>query len=256
MPIAVDTITSFGFVAPLLAVAFGLVVVAICTRKKPPPGKLQVNGEFNLEDPANAEAILERQRDFLRIASTKRDIWIFSETDTKPGIVLPIDTSAAAGDNSSDAVQPAVQKLKFFLQERLGKIPGAIDLGLTSQWPVVDRVAWLISVTPGFDFAMRHQVQPMLLQPKYLLLISKTGQVRVAWYAFATDKPVPGATAGPFVLKLVSEDLNAERERTWTTFKYTARATRVQDMEAFIAQQAPLIMKGINSDKWDPYTMA
>ncbi len=48
----------------------------------------------------------------------------------------------------------------------------------------------------------------MLLQVKYLLLISGSGQVRVAWYAFVTDKPAPGATAGPFVVKLVTEDVS------------------------------------------------
>merc|ERR1712226_388712 len=81
----------------------------------------------------------------------------------------------------------------------------------------------------------------------------KSGQVRVAWFAFITDKVVPGATSGPFVAKLVTEDLNASRDRTYTKFSYTTRQTRVDDMEKYVAGQATHILGGVDTDDWEPF---
>ncbi|CAE8724202.1 unnamed protein product [Polarella glacialis] len=104
---------------------------------------------------------------------------------------------------------------------------------------------------------MRHAVPPMILQAKYVLLISKTGQVRVAWFAFVTDNPQPGMTSGPFVAKLVSENLNAERDgSTHCSFAYTAKASSCGDMEKIISSQLPQILKGIDEDKWELFEQA
>eukprot|EP00933_Yihiella_yeosuensis_P041734 TRINITY_DN36133_c6_g1_i1.p1 TRINITY_DN36133_c6_g1~~TRINITY_DN36133_c6_g1_i1.p1 ORF type:complete len:184 (+),score=28.80 TRINITY_DN36133_c6_g1_i1:82-552(+) len=155
------------------------------------------------------------------------------------------------------AEKVAVNKLKFWLQMELGRTPGAMDLGATSQMSMVDRVVQAISVSPGFDFAMRHAVPPMIMQAKFLLIVSKSGQVRVLWAAFVTDKVVPGLTAGPFVVKLVSEDLKAERDsRTYTQWKYTAKAARSADIEKILQGYVPHIIKGITSDKWDALEQA
>ena len=142
-----------------------------------------------------------------------------------------------------------------FLQQELGRIPGAIDLGMTSQWAVVDRIIYFISASPGFDFAMRHKVPPRILQPKYLVLVSNGGQVRVAWFAFVSKQADPGATAGPYVVKLVSEDLrSADRDsRSYSKFIYTTRAASCQDMEKIISGMVPAILKGVDSDKWDAF---
>lgn len=235
-----------------------LVVVLAATSlfgKRPLPGKLSARGAFNHEDPASKDAIAERKRDFSRIVGTRRDIWVFTADARKPGTVMPVELQQAG--NMEDLGRVAYEKLKFWLQGELGKIPGAIDLGMTSQWPVVDRVINFISVTPGFDFLMQHKVPPMILQAKYVLMISKTGQVRAAWYAFATDKPAPGATSGPFIVKLTSEDLNGDRGGlTYGQHSYTAKATRETDMEKVIAAHLPLITKGIDSDAWDAYLKA
>lgn len=236
----------------------GVFLIWWLTRKRALPGKLFARGYFETEDPANLDAIKERERDFFRIAGTKRDLWIFTDSSRKPGTVLPVD-GAAGGSSGADAeIKPCLQRFKFWLQGELGKIPGAIDLGMTSKWPVFDRLVYLTSVTPGFEFVMRHQVPPMLLQSKYVVMISKSGQVRLAWYAFMTDKPQPGSTAGPFVGKIVSEDLNAERERdrSHTVFRYTVTPTREKDMDKFIAGQTSLIMKGIDEDVWEPFLSA
>lgn len=240
-----------------VAVALAVLLTYVSLRKRPLPGKLLPKGSFVHEDPANNEAIAERWRDFSRIVATKRDIWIFTHSQRKPGIALPVDLPTQGNSQSQDTGKVAYQKLKFFLQGELGKIEGAIDLGMTSQWPVVDRVVYFTSASPGFDFLMQNRVPPMVLQAKFLIMVSKTGQVRAAWYAFVTHKPMPGATSGPFVVKLVSEDMKAERgSRTHTEFTYTATATRETDMERIISKHVPLIMKGVDKDTWDAYLRA
>ena len=145
-----------------------------------------------------------------------------------------------------------------WLQQELGRIPGAIDLGMTSEWSVVDRIMYFISASPGFDFAMRHKVPPRILQPKYMILVSNGGQVRVAWFAFVSNHADPGATAGPFVVKLVSEDLrSADRGlRTFSKFTYTTRAASCSDMEKIISAMVPSILKGVDQDKWDAFERA
>lgn len=156
--------------------------------------------------------------------------------------------------------QQGVELVPFlrWLQQELGRIPGAIDLGMTSQWTVVDRIIYFISASPGFDFAMRHKVPPRILQPKYLVLVSNGGQVRVAWFAFVSNHADPGATAGPFVVKLVSEDLRSEDRdlRSYSKFTYTTRPASGSDMEKIISGMVPAILKGVDNDKWDGFERA
>ncbi|CAE7421552.1 Dnajc2 [Symbiodinium necroappetens] len=175
------------FLVPLL------VALAFYVRRSL-PGKLKNRGSFEHEDPANAQSMSERRRDFCRIVATKRDLWVFTVEERQAGRFLPIDfppgMSPETGDPAAEKV--CYQKLKWWLQQELGRIPGAIDLGMTSQWAVVDRIMYFISASPGFDFVMQHKVPPRILQPKYLVLISKGGQVRVAWFAFVSNNPEPG----------------------------------------------------------------
>jgi len=238
------------------AVVILLITLVLRSRTKALPGKLTAKGSFEHEDPGSADALGERGRDFARLAATKRDVWIVTDGNRKPATILPLEIPTGGDFDAEATVKPCLQKLRFWMQGELGKIPGAIDLGMTSRWPVLDRVVAAISVSPGFDFVMRHKVPPMLLQVKYILMISRSGQVRVAWYAFVTDKPAPGATAGPFVVKMVSEDLNAERERSYTTFDFTAKATREVDMEKVISGQMQQILRGIDQDDWAPFLKA
>lgn len=145
-----------------------------------------------------------------------------------------------------------------WLQQTLGSIPGAIDLGMTSQWTVVDRIIYFISASVGFDFVMRHKVPPRIMQPKYLLLVSNKGQVRVALFAFVSNNVDPGATFGDHVVKLVSEDLrSADRDlRSYSKFSYSCRKAPGSDMEKIISNMLPLILKGVDKDQWDGFERA
>jgi len=73
-----------------------------------------------------------------------------------------------------------------------------------------------------------------------------------------TDNPKPGATSGPFVVKLVSEDLksSAREERTFSKFTYTAKVGGGDDMEKYISKQAAKLMRGIDHDDWDAFEKA
>ena len=56
---------------------------------------------------------------------------------------------------------------------------------------------------------MKNQITPWMQQHKFVLAISNKGEVRVGWYAFITDvMPQPNMTSGPYVVKLISQNLN------------------------------------------------
>lgn len=234
-----------------VAVVVAVVVFIIKRRRKKLPGRLQPQGEFIHEDPANPSSVQERRRDFSRILATKRDLTMFTTSCRKVGTLIP-------STEDSPSEQAAYQQLKFWLQSELAKIPGAVDLATTSSWPIVDRVVNFMSVSPGFDFVLQYKVKPMIMQQKYVVMVSKSGQVRCAWYAFATDIVRPGMTSGPFVLKLVTEDLLEARQKdvTHTVHHYSAAATSCKDMEKIIASHLPKMMKGIDADNWDLYLKA
>eukprot|EP00931_Biecheleriopsis_adriatica_P096989 TRINITY_DN70740_c0_g1_i1.p1 TRINITY_DN70740_c0_g1~~TRINITY_DN70740_c0_g1_i1.p1 ORF type:complete len:263 (-),score=50.74 TRINITY_DN70740_c0_g1_i1:14-802(-) len=241
-----------GSAAAVLAL---LRVVYFTVRSQSLPGKLLPKGTFEVEDPANDEMLAERGRDFTRIASSKQDIWIFTDVQREARKILPLDITTG-GDVTEEMVKASVAKLRSWLHNEFYRIPGAADLDLDV---LVSRVVALLSVTPGFDWVMRHGVPPMLLQTKYLLMISRSGQVRVAWFAFICDKPVPGAKAGSHVAKLVSEDLNTKRQpktRTYAVLQYTAKSTSEVDMDKIIAKQVPLILRGVDKDDWTPFVQA
>lgn len=224
-------------------------------RDQPLPGKLQPKGRFEHADPANEEALEERKRDFSRIAMTQRDIWIFTTSCRRPGVTFPIKQMNESL-NGGGVIQSCFEQLRFWLRSELVNINGAADLELTSRWYLSDRVISSISVTPCFNFAMFYQVPPMFLQVKYILAISRSGQVRVIWYAFITNNPLPGATSGPWVVRLVSEDLNIERDRTHIIFWYTVKANRETAMENVVAGQIPQLLGGIDEDAWDAFLHA
>lgn len=232
----------------LIGVALGLAVLVVltCRKSTPLPGKLVPRGSFEHEDPANEEAIAERRRDFARILTAKRDLWHFTKSTRSAGQQLPIELSA---DEKilPEAGNIAYDRLRSWLQGQLQKSPEAVD-------HIANRIIYFISVSPGFEFMMKHRVPPMSLPAKYVLMISSSGQVRTAWYAFVTDKPTPGITSSPFIVRIVSEDLAAERgARTHLESSYTVTVSREKDLNKFISKHQSLIVSGIDKDAWDAY---
>mmetsp|Transcript_51146 Transcript_51146/g.121554 ORF Transcript_51146/g.121554 Transcript_51146/m.121554 type:complete len:253 (+) Transcript_51146:88-846(+) len=249
MPKAIEPETAAMGAMVLAGVFVGLAIlsfIAVYMRRKPLPGKLLEKGTFEHEDPTREEDIEERKRDFSRIAATQRDLWIFSPTQLEAQVTLP--TPPSGGDVvAEEAVERAVSKLKEWLESNLK--------GVEDTSALMGRVLATLSVTPGFDFVMRHKVPPMIMQGKYILMVSRKGQVRLAWYAFVTDSPKPNAVAGPFIVKMVSEDLaSAERsKRSYTQYHYTARSTSSEDMNKVVSRHLKHIVTGIECDSWEPF---
>mmetsp|Transcript_58468 Transcript_58468/g.148203 ORF Transcript_58468/g.148203 Transcript_58468/m.148203 type:complete len:313 (+) Transcript_58468:438-1376(+) len=228
-------------------------------RRRTFPGKLAASGTFKLEDPdpADNQAIAERRRDFTRILSTNRDIWIFTHASRSPGAVLPVDAPSGSFAATEEGADRSYSHFKTWLEGEMAALPGWLDQGQIPQ--LVDRLMFFISATPGFDFKMHHEIPAVDLQAKYVIMVSKTGQVRAAWYAFVTDKVTPGATSGPFVVKLVTGDLAQLAGRGGIApddCTYTTSATRETDLGRIISEHAELISTGVDTDDWQPYLRA
>lgn len=219
--------------------------------RKPWPGTLGRQGEFECEDPCDEADIASRKRDFCRIVAGKRDLWVFTPNDKEAHNKLPIEPLE---DDIHEGAEQCYEDFKEWLKGELRQIPGATwESGRSLGWAVVDRVVSLVSVSPEFQFLQRFKIQPRVMQPKWLLMISKTGQVRVAWYAFVSDSVAVGKRYGPFVIKLVSEDLNADRIDSWCTFRYTCLRTSKTSMIDIIASQKARIIEAIQEDQWKQY---
>jgi len=235
-----------------LAVAVGLPFGAwYVFIRKPYPGTLHKMGDFECEDPADEGDIRERKKDFSRIVATRRDLWLFTPKDSAAHCFLPLDVPA---ELTRENAEQCYQDFKTWIKGELSAIPGGTwESGRSLGGAVVDRVVNITSVSPEFKFLQRFRITPRVMQPKYLLMISSTGQVRVAWYAFVSDSDEPGKRSGPFVVKLVSEDLNCDRMHTWCSFKYSCLRTSKTKMEDVLAGEAARIHEAISHDYWKYY---
>lgn len=232
----------------VVVVMFGTpALIYIYCIKKPLPGTLKYKGEFECEDPSSDAHINERRRDFARIVSSKRDLWVFTPQDKKERL-LPVTVRDL---NSRSGINEVYEDFKNWLKAELNQIPGGTwTSGRTLGWPVIDRCVNLIAVSPEFEFLRRQKVAPRAMQAKWVLIISASGQVRVAWYAFVADEITPGMTSGPFVLKLVSEDLNGDRKGPWCTYQYSCLPTSKKNMEDIIHEQSSRLLEAISTDNW------
>merc|ERR1712039_24631 len=78
---------------------------------------------------------------------------------------------------------------------------------------LVERCVANVAVSNGIDFAMQNQFPMMMKQPAFVLVVSATGEVRVVWHSFITDeatlKSNPSMKAGPYLVKMLTGDLNS-----------------------------------------------
>jgi len=127
------------------------------------------------------------------------------------------------------------------------------------------RVAEFLSVTPAISFVLAHGVPPQILQAKYLLVVGKSGDVRVLWHGFISDKVMPGAVAGPFLLRLLSPDLNSgsapkgDEQKTGAgcgesgptaTITYSVHRSVETRMGTVLAEAADGIRTSIDTGNW------
>jgi hypothetical protein len=180
------------------------------------PGKLQPEGSVVVADVRDPQQMAERERDLGRsLAADNIQVRIMDEPCRSLADMLRDEGGAEKAKSGasmfdtetlSSAEAAGVSRVEALsaLLERHSSLRGE-ELRLLRE-----RVVNLLSVTPGFTFAMSHQVPPMFPQAKFLLQIasaSPPGDIRVCWYAFVVDKPAPGMTKSEFSLLLASENL-------------------------------------------------
>ncbi|CAK9116284.1 unnamed protein product [Durusdinium trenchii] len=131
------------------------------------------------------------------------------------------------------------------------------QLKCTCQLQLAERVVALVAATEGFRFAMEHKVPPLFPQSKFVLVLGSDGQVRVLWIAFVTHEPQPNLTSTPFILKVLSEDLNSEKaaqeaEKRGVALEYVTVSTQATDLEEYLKKdQAAALSRGAVEDCWD-----
>ncbi|CAK9115858.1 unnamed protein product [Durusdinium trenchii] len=82
-------------------------------------------------------------------------------------------------------------------------------------------------------------------------------EVRVLWIAFVTHEPQPNLTSTPFILKVLSEDLNSEKaaqeaEKRGVALEYVTVSTQATDLEEYLKKdQAAALSRGAVEDCWD-----
>ncbi len=225
--------------------------VAPCDAKWPFP-KLKSAGTFEHTRAATESRLEECKSDFCRIAWTMTDLLIAS-----PGAPLPEVWKFPGFGGKRDAATPdarggMVASLDAWLRVELKRVEVEPAEGLTV------RVVDLLSVTPAVTFAIRHEVPLQILQAKYVVAVSSSGQVRVLFYAFVTDRPRPGAKSGPFTLKLVSANLNvaSTNKDDTTVLAYRAKRNEEVQMCAVLAADNAAMRGAVLRDMWDEFSRA
>ncbi|CAE7898360.1 unnamed protein product, partial [Symbiodinium sp. KB8] len=189
-----------------------MAIVAILlskfAKKKPPWPfkKLQRGGKHHSNPlPMGGDDFEERKRDFARTVAPKLDSGLLVVT---PSASDPTAWSSSkhgsTGDMSKEVVDAAFEEFSVWLKAELTKLKKSATEGLC------ERVVDLVSVTEGFKFATENQVPPFFPQIKFILVLGSEGQVRVIWTAYITNDPKPNMSCTPYILKLVSDDLNSE----------------------------------------------
>mmetsp|Transcript_24701 Transcript_24701/g.50783 ORF Transcript_24701/g.50783 Transcript_24701/m.50783 type:complete len:252 (+) Transcript_24701:40-795(+) len=242
-----------------LAGAFLLAIVAILlskfAKKKPPWPfkKLQREGKHHSNPlPMGGDDFEERKRDFARTVAPKLDSGLLVVT---PSASDPTAWSSSkhgsTGDMSKEVVDAAFEEFSVWLKAELTKLKKSATEGLC------ERVVDLVSVTEGFRFATENQVPPFFPQIKFILVLGSEGQVRVIWTAYITNDPKPNMSCTPYILKLVSDDLNSETmageaEKRGIDMKFVGINAKDRELQEYITKkQAAALSRAAVEDCWD-----
>merc|ERR1712061_25505 len=90
-----------------------------------------------------------------------------------------------------------------------------------------------------FDFAMKHRVPPQFPQSRFALVLSSKGEARVLTLAFATPKAEANVRSTPFMLKLLTADLNSTAvvSGQGVPLEYNVVRTKYTDVDAFFKER-------------------
>eukprot|EP00929_Paragymnodinium_shiwhaense_P015301 TRINITY_DN123372_c0_g1_i1.p1 TRINITY_DN123372_c0_g1~~TRINITY_DN123372_c0_g1_i1.p1 ORF type:complete len:260 (+),score=79.17 TRINITY_DN123372_c0_g1_i1:95-874(+) len=201
--------------------------------------------------PTSGSAFAERKRDFARIAATKGGLLVLTSAS---GVAQPYASSgASSGDFSEEKADAVFAEFEKWLAAQLAE--AASGTKVTAD--LAARVVGSVAVNDTVAFAMAHKVPPMFPQSKFLLVLSSSGEARVLWLAFATPEPKPNMTSTPYLVKLLSSDLNSEQAAEQATAKglpleYAVVHTSCTSLDDYILKQrAAAFSRAAVENNWD-----
>lgn len=236
---------------------FTFVAAVICSRSckacRPrwPFKVLERSGKFITGAiPTSGRGFDGRKRDFCRMATGGRNIIFCTPNDTPQVWRSSVKPGGAFTQETIDTVFEELEK--FLEYEVRTSAQAQITPGLA------ERVVGLLAVGEPYFWTRKFKVPNMFLQPKYIVVVSSTGEVRVAWYAFITDKIKPNMTSGPFWVKFISKDLNEKGAQHFQTTKlfYSVRNNKETDMLQVVESHYSAISKAAVENNWNDWFMA
>lgn len=209
------------------------------------PFKMPARGKHRSSPLPTGADLDERKRDFARIVSQKGGLVVVTSGSNK----LDSWESRAKlrGDCGKEKVDEIFSEFGRWLPNM---VPGDAKIGAER---LADRVVANVAVSEGFSFAMKSGFPPMFPQSKYVLMIEKTGEVRVLWVAFCTASASPNLTSTPWILKLLTDDLNGEEvvkrgKVDGIEMKYAVQRAPCSSLDTFLTTEMIHVLSGATID--------
>jgi len=187
------------------------VVICLCRSRS----GLDVK-EFPFKDPLKPQGVYrtdpllsEGQKGEKEFVERKSDLKRMVQPNVEGGLLYvtaesggPMPWRPATDETDANAI---FQDFSQWLAKEVGEVPGG-DRGLAQ------RVMACLSAGELTQFAIRMNFPPQVLQSHVVLVVTKDGEVRVMLVAFITHQAKPGLDSTPFILKLMTRNLNSVHE--------------------------------------------
>lgn len=241
-----------AFGLPVATVGLVAAVYFLYGRKpRWPFEKLQRRGTHQSSPiPMSGSALGERKRDFARTAGQNaKKPSLFAVTPTRSSLTPWSHTVQGDGSMSVEFVDSVFDEFERWLEQELGQHEATTGLAA--------RCVSFISATEGFTFAMTNRVPPQFPQSKFVVVLTSTGEVRVAWVAMVNDRPVPNLEETPWIVKLVTGNLNSQAvaeaaESGGVSMQYAVASARDRDLGDYVLKrQAAGFSRAAVENSWD-----
>lgn len=209
-----------------------LLVVLICTCKRKtralPFKSLSAKGTHRSKPLPTEGALLdERKRDFSRIVVPLPKPGLLVVT---PDVATPqpwtSTTERIHGDASKAVSDDVFEEFSKWFQEQ--------TRGMSVSDNLPERVVSLVAVSEGFDFAMKNRFPAIFPQSKFVLVVGAQ-EVRVLWLAYATHEVRANLDATPWILKLLSPNLNTVNATSeGLDLEYALVYTKERDLDQYV----------------------
>merc|ERR1712187_1064490 len=193
----------------------------------------------------------ERKRDFGRTCAAA-GFYVVTPTES-----TPVDWSSSTKSTGSMDKETAEAISSEFQKWLEGAVQTTTKASIEDG--LLERCVANVAVSNGVDFAIPNQFPMMMKQPAFVLIVSAKGEVRVVWLSFITDeatmKSNPSMEAGPYMVKMLTDDLNSSTARAaaagqGVSCQYVAMETKEQNMKRYIEKQAAAFSRAAVENQW------